>query len=163
MFISRNLTYIFLGRVFFCPFLEHDPKPFPFGCACPTEGYFLMGPRPGSVRQWSGQGREGQGVPSSPKNHPRPISQTSSCPSSLLPQPPATAAVAVSGRAGLRKAWEGGWQLAWQPGKQEPRRRSPPCFVSSGQDRRRNWRHPPICTTSYFYVFRNLKFYTNSI
>ena len=109
MFISRNLTYIFLGRVFFCLFLEHDPKPFPFGCACPTEGYFLMGPRPGSVRQWSGQGREGQGVPSSPKNHPRPISQTSSCPSSLLPKPPATAAVAVSGRAGLRKAWEGKW------------------------------------------------------
>ena len=159
MFISRNLTYIFLERVFFCPFLEHDPKPFPFGCACPTEGYFLMGPRPGSVGQWSGQGREGQGVPSSPKNHPRPISQTSSCPSSLLPQPPATAAVAVSPRAGMRKAWEG----KGLAGKQEPRRRLAPCFVSSGQDRRRNWRHPPICTTSYFYVFCNLKFDTNSV
>ena len=163
MFISRNLTYIFLGRVFFCLFLEHDPKPFPFGCACPTEGYFLMGPRQAALG--SGRGRAGRGR----ECHLRP--RTTLAPSRrprrahlhFFHKPPATAAVAVSGRAGLRKAWEGGWQLAWQPGKQEPRRRSPPCFVSSGQDRRRNWRHPPICTTSYFYVFRNLKFYTNSI
>ena len=62
MFISRNLTYIFLGRVFFCPFLEHDPKPFPFGCACPTEGYFLMGPRQRWAVAGAGQGGAGSAI-----------------------------------------------------------------------------------------------------
>ena len=165
MFISRNLTYIFLGRVFFCPFLEHDPKPFPFGCACPTEGYFLMGPRPGSVGQWSGQGREGQGVPSSPKNHPP----------SPSPHPPPRVPIFLSARHRRRCSLQAVPRRQARPGRLGRHVDALPVSTAcscqlppvqlaascSGQDRRRNWRHQLICTTSYFSMFRHFNFYTS--
>ena len=80
MFISGTFGLVFLRKgLVFWAFLEHDPKPFPFGCACPTEGYFLMGPRQAAG---SGRGRAGRGrechlrprttLPTSPSPHPPP-------------------------------------------------------------------------------------------
>ena len=81
MFISGTFGLVFLRKgLVFWAFLEHDPKPFPFGCACPTEGYFLMGPRQAAAG--SGRGRAGRGrechlrprttLPTSPSPHPPP-------------------------------------------------------------------------------------------
>ena len=143
--------------------MEHDPKPFPFGCACPTEGYFLMGPRQavGSGRGRAGRGRE---------CHLRPRTTLPPSPSS---HPPPRVPIFLSARHRRRCSLHVPCRVR-QAGRQAGplRRRALPvstgqlasCLLfswlasCSGQDRRRNWRHQLICTTSYFSMFCHLNF-----
>ena len=143
--------------------MEHDPKPFPFGCACPTEGYFLMGPRQavGSGRGRAGRGRECHLRPRTTLPPLLPISPSSS-PGAHLPERPPPPPLQSPGPVPRRQARPGrlGRYVDALPV-------STACLLfswlasCSGQDRRRNWRHQLICTTSYFSMFRHLNFCTS--
>ena len=105
-----NFDLILLGRGVFWPFLEHDPKPFPFGCACPTEGYFLMGPRQavGSGRGRAGRGRECHLRPRTtlaPSRRPR-RAHLHFFPSRPPPPPLQSPPAPTWGRLGRARAWQ---------------------------------------------------------
>ena len=167
MFISGTFGLVFLRKgLVFWAFLEHDPKPFPFGCACPTEGYFLMGPRQAAAG--SGRGRAGRGR----ECHLRP---RTTLPTSPSPHPPPRVPIFLRRsarhrhrRCSLRTPCR---VVAGQSGQAGPSYVDALCLFRrqaswtglldascSGQDRRRNWRHQLICTTSYFSMFRHFNF-----
>ena len=79
------------------PFLEHGPKPFPSGCACPTEGYFLMGPRQHQAVVGAGQGGAGSAI-FAQEPPSLPISPSSS-PGAHLPERPPPPPLQSPGRA----------------------------------------------------------------
>ena len=114
------LTYFFWEGVLFLPFLEHGPKPFPSGCACPTEGYFLMGPRQavGSGRGRAGRGRECHLRPRTTLPPLLPISPSSS-PGAHLPERPPPPPLQSPGPVPRRQARQAG-----------PLRRRAACFDS---------------------------------
>ena len=153
MFISGILDLVFLGRGSFFALFGARPQTLPLW-VCVSDWRLLS--NGAQAASGSGRGRAGRGR----ECHLRPRTTLH-----LPILVPIFLSARHRRRCSLQQASGPGRRSAGMLGRWRSYVEAMPVSAPAGggascwgKDRRRNWRHQAICTTSYFYLFRRFKF-----